>query len=280
PATPVNMPSPQFSPKATSDAPIPAQPAPTAEQGTDQNIPAKTPETPANMQTAQLLPKRSNVAQITTPTSDAQAPAANSPPTTPLPQKLLFPLENSTPDAIERYFTTLRETLAQITQELVGRETPDVSRVMQEVRTLESQMDFASQIRNQIFVQVPLYHDGRETPLSLHIYKDAKKSGGGGGKTSSALIALDTASLGHFETYVQKNSRAVQCQFRLENDEIAKLVRENIHTLDALLSERGYNLEHFSFLPPGEPYSIINNPSASHEQHDHADETAHFDKKV
>ncbi|MCL2358114.1 MAG: hypothetical protein FWC70_13340 [Defluviitaleaceae bacterium] len=200
------------------------------------------------------------------------APSAQS--SAPLPQSLLFPLENSTPESIERYFSNLRETLSQV--ELTVRGNPDAARVMQEVRTLESQLDFASQIRNQIFVQVPLYHDGRQTPLNLHVYKDAKKSGGGGGETSSALISLDTSSLGHFETYVRKTSRAVQCQFRLENEKTVALVRDNIHTLDALLREHGYSLEHFSFLPPGEPYTVLDNPSDPPESL----EVSRFDKIV
>jgi hypothetical protein len=38
----------------------------------------------------------------------------------------------------------------------------------------------------------------------LHVYKDNKKEKQSKSGSRSALIALETASLGHFETYVQK----------------------------------------------------------------------------
>ncbi|MCL1845558.1 MAG: flagellar hook-length control protein FliK [Defluviitaleaceae bacterium] len=275
--TQITAPEAQLQPHQTTQNPPPTPQQTSAPQ--PQGTPAQA-ETQAETQPA---PQPTPQQTVSTQTSRQSAPqttpqTAQSPPASPLPQNLLFPLENSTPESITRYIADLRETLAQITQELAGREGPETSRVMQEVRTLESQLDFASQIRNQIFVQIPLYHDGRQTPLNLHVYKDGKKSGGGDGENSSALISLDTATLGRFETYVRKNSRAVQCRFRLENDETVQLVRENIHTLDALLQERGYNLEHFSFLPPGEPYSILDNPADPPEPR--SDEVSHFDRKV
>jgi hypothetical protein len=154
----------------------------------------------------------------------------------------------------------LRQVLQQITATLSGNDTPDVVRVLQEVRTLESQIDFSSQIRNQIYVQLPMYHNGEQTQTTLHVYKDAKKSNSTSGETASALIALDTATMGHFETYVQKNARGINCQFRLESHEIVCAVRNNIHKLSELLKDSGYTLEAFSFLPAGEPYTLLDSP--------------------
>ncbi|MCL1862679.1 MAG: hypothetical protein FWF78_03835, partial [Defluviitaleaceae bacterium] len=159
--------------------------------------------------------------------------------TPPLPANLQFPLANSTPRSIENYLQSLREALVQIQQHIQQASTPSPStaRVLQEANTLESHIDFTSQIRNQIYVQLPIVYNGEQTLTNLHIYKDAKKSASGGKKkeSSSALIALETANLGHFETYVQKTATAVTCQFRLDNDEITAAVRNNIHKLEALL---------------------------------------------
>ncbi|MCL1842590.1 MAG: flagellar hook-length control protein FliK [Defluviitaleaceae bacterium] len=222
----------------------------------------QTPTAPQKGGVTAPIPGQRNIA---TPQSSAALPPA--PPQTapapvniPLPQNLLFNLEESTARDITRYLTHLRETLNEVRQALAGRETPDAARVLTEARSTEAQIDFTSQIRNQTYVQIPMFHNGQQTQVNLHVYKDAKKPGGASGDSASALIALETASMGHFETYVQKTSNAIHCQFRPETPEVMQLVRNNIHKLNELLRESGYSLESFSFLPPGEPYTVLDSP--------------------
>jgi len=198
---------------------------------------------------------------------------------------LLFRLEDSTPQDIDRFLNNLRNVLGEVRQVLAGQQdSPDAARVLQEVRSLESHIDFTSQIRNQLFVQLPLYYGGQQSLASLFVHKDSKKSGkGSSGGASSALIALETSSLGHFETYVQKNSRSVHCQFRLESTEIINAVRANIHKLDALLRDSNYTLDSFSFLPLDEPYTLLDSPRMfeSDNLDGHIDDDIlHFDKKA
>ncbi|MDR0273149.1 MAG: hypothetical protein LBI27_07535, partial [Clostridiales bacterium] len=193
----------------------------------------------------------------------------------PLPPNLLFTLEDSTPEKIERYLNNLREIMSNVIQ--AAGKSPNGARVLQEARAVEAQIDFAAQIKNQLFVQLPIFHNERQTLANLHIYKDAKKSAKGE-DISSALIALETASMGHFETYVRKHARAIHCQFRLESDEIVAAVRNNIHELNNLLRESGYSLESFTFLPPGEPYSVLSDPAKT--QTSSLDEMTFFDKRV
>ena len=127
--------------------------------------------------------------------------------------------------------------------------------------------------------------NGQQSQTTLHIYKDGKKSAGGGGsgETSSALIALETAGMGHFETYVQKNATSVHCQFRLESAEIVKAVRDNIHRLGDLLKDHNYSLDSFTFLPPDEPYTLLDNPKKFEKDKNETqsvDETIHYDRSV
>lgn len=179
------------------------------------------------------------------------------------PLRLSFKLAESVPADIDRFFNTLREALRETRQTLTsdGRaETPGADRVLQEIRSLTEHLDFTSQIKNQLFFQLPLYHNGQETHTALHVYKDAKSDRSRGGQTHSALIALDTAQLGHFETYVQKQAQSVTCQFRLRDKTVEQLVRTHIHQLDALLRENKYSLDAFTFLPPGEAYTLLDTP--------------------
>jgi chemotaxis protein histidine kinase CheA len=254
-ATQTTQPAQQQTPSAQSEQPTTTQP----EQNSPQAAAAKLQQTaqPPSQQAPQTAP-----------------PAPQQPPT--LPQNLLFQPADSTPQTIDRYLNNLREILNQVQQTLSGRESPETTRVLQEVRALEAQIDFTSQIRNQLFVQLPLFHNGQQTLANIHVYKDAKKSSGGGDDSATALIALETANMGHFETYVQKSSRAIRCQFRLETDTHVEIVRNNIHKLSDLLRESGYSLEHFSFLPPGEPYTVLDNPTPP----PHLEEMPYFDKRV
>jgi hypothetical protein len=276
-------------PQAQSQPVVQTQTAPPTQTTAQTQVPAPAPQTSTEAQPAVIREGATALPQAAATATAPSAPAANAqaapvPAQQPsaIPQNLLFPLEGSTPQAVSEYLSNLRETLAQMQTALEGRNTPEAARVLQEVRTLESHMEFTPQIRNQSYVQLPLFHNGEQTQTALHVYKDGKKSGGGSGNSdsTSALIALETTALGHFETYVQKNSRGISCQFRLESDEIAAAVRDNIHKLSELLQNSGYSLEAFSFLPPGEPYTVLDTPKSITSQKSSPQDIPHFNECV
>lgn len=222
------------------------------------------------------------------PPTDAaprEAPTASSPQEQAAPSlRLSFKLSESTPSDIDRFINTLRDTMREIQRNLTdGRpETPETARVLREAVTLSEQIDFMAQIKNQIFVQMPVYHNGQETPTALHVYKDAKNEKKSADQTYSALIALDTSSLGHFETYVQKKARSVSCQFRLRDKNVEQLVRTHLPELNTLLNEYHYTLDAFSFLPPGEAFTVLDAPDLfeGREKEASGDAAFVFDQKV
>ncbi|MCL2605083.1 MAG: DUF6240 domain-containing protein [Defluviitaleaceae bacterium] len=194
------------------------------------------------------------------PNSGFQTPNAESPP------PLTFRLTESTPADIDRFLNNLRDALTQIRQAItlsseLRTPNPEISRVLQEVRTFSNTIDFTAQIRNQLYVQLPLYYNGQEHQLALHVYKDTKKTADGKKDTASALISLDTASLGRFETYIQKSDASVHCQFRLDTPGIEGLVRDHINELETLLRNHNLSLGGFSFAKPGKPYTLLDSPS-------------------
>ncbi|MCL2240858.1 MAG: flagellar hook-length control protein FliK, partial [Defluviitaleaceae bacterium] len=197
---------------------------------------------------------------------------------------LAFRLPDSTPADIDRFLNNLRDGLNQIRQLLSNNPNPSPAeaRVLQETRALSNHIDFTAQIRNQMYVQLPIFHNGQETQTTLHVYRDAKKKAEGKKDAYSALVALETASLGHFETYVQKNENAVHCQFRLDNPHIEQLVRNNIHQLETLLRHYKYSLS-FAFATPGKPYTLLDSPALFDEDfaiHTLEDAPPRFDKRA
>jgi len=258
--------------KSTSQSPPPtsfAQQPHAPQSATAQNNATPLPSTQQShlakaleeLQTIQGTKAAERLAQAVQPSQASQtAPSAqiSAPPT--LPANLLFSVQQSTPQSLENYIQGLRETLSQITQALSGNDSLDAFRVLAHTRSVEASLDFSSHIRDQIFVQIPISYNGHTAETTLHVYRDPKKAASDS-DSASALIALDTAALGHFETFVQKNAQSVRCQFRLESEEMVALVRENIHKLGTLLREGGYSLEAFSFLPPGVPYTVLSGPN-------------------
>jgi Fe2+ or Zn2+ uptake regulation protein len=195
-------------------------------------------------------------------TAFIQRTPASTSPAKPVPPRLAFSLTNSTPQDIDRFINTLRESLQEARQILAGnRETPAAARVMQEIQSLANHIDFVCQIKDHLFFQLPLLHNGQESQAAFHIYKNTKKEAAKSGGTSSALIALETAFMGLFETYVQKTGTAVHCQFRLDSSAIEQKVRDNIHKLEALLQNHRFSLSSFSFAKPGKPYTLLDSPT-------------------
>jgi hypothetical protein len=200
--------------------------------------------------------------------------------------RLSFKLADSSPEDIDRFVNTLREALRETQKALTDarRElSPEAERVHKQLQTLSEHIDFVAQMKNQLFVQLPVYYNGQEALTALHLYKDGK--GGRKNKpdgTSSALIAIETAFMGHFETYVQKNAQSVNCQFRLRDKNIEDLVRKNIHKLEALLLENHFSLDAFSFLPQDEPYGVLTSPEMFNDESasEAADRVYIFDRKI
>jgi len=237
---------PQAQTPATTPAPVP--------------VSVSVPEAPAPPATP--LPATPVQTQVQAQT---QAPA---PAPVPVPadlaslrESLALPLQESSVRDVQSFVNNLREVIAQAQQAIAdspAANDPGTSRVMQSLQNLADNLDFAAQIRNQIFVQIPLLINDQTFNTAMYVNKDGsnknknKKEGSG-----SALIALDTAFLGHFETYVQKEGASVHCQFRLENADIENLVRANIHKLGNQLKEHRYNLDSFTFLLGNKPFSLL-----------------------
>ena len=243
--------APQTATPQSVPIPVASTPVPVAPDAPAAQIEIATPntlDTPQDQQT--------QATQQTQPTSLPPLPLPEN--LAALQSRLSIPLQTSTAPDIENFINSLRETLAQAQIALSEAETnnPGAARVARDFRALAEHIDFANQIKNQIFVHVPLSIGSETFNTALYVNKDGKNAKD---KQSvrSALIALDTAFLGHFETYLQKEGQAVRCQFRLENEDVENLVRANIHKLNDLLKSHDFLLESFTFLIGDKPFSIL-----------------------
>ena len=247
---------------SSSAQPASAQPASaSAQPASAQPAPAQSTSTlaPAQPEAPQPAPQPLPMPTASTPTNDPTTPLRTF---LPLPPNLSFTLQNSTPANVEDFINNLRLLLAQaqaqIQQHLASNPgNSGTARVMSDLSALSEHIDFATQIKNQIFVQIPIAVGDQVFNTAMYVNKDGKNAKGDKKNAGSALVALDTAFLGHFETYVQKEGQAVHCQFRLETEDIENLVRANIHKLDSQLKEYRYALESFTFIVGDRPFTLL-----------------------
>ena len=133
---------------------------------------------------------------------------------------------------------------------------PEETRLSAQIRSLSDSINFISQIRESIYVQIPLIINDRQTTAELFIFKNKKKKNSATGAVS-ALISIDTAFLGKFEVYMVKDNKNISCQFRLSDEKVGELVGENINALQEELKKYDYILSGYSFKALTESFTLL-----------------------
>jgi len=163
---------------------------------------------------------------------------------------------------LDDFYNGLRERLAQA-RELIqasGTSDPATQRVFREIVKIQEFLDFTNQIRNQIYVQIPVSKNELPSDSELYVFRDKKKKTRGG--QASALISLDTANLGRFEAYIQKNDSSVTCQFRIRDDRVKETVTDHIKLLEDLLEQYRYKLQGYSFAFLDDAFDLLDREPA------------------
>lgn len=254
-------------------------------------VPAKPPSTEAgevlspareNSENTQHLPSLTGLIKGVSST-DGNAKNPGMPTESANLAGIVFETGNN-PLEISRFYTALQARLVEIAVAIAKSQVPQAGRVMQSVREIIGYLEFTAQIKNQIYVQLPVGFGDGIADMSLYVFKDANKTSVfDGSGTSSAFLSLETSNLGLFETFVQKKDKQVNCQFRVKDEKTANLVREYVSRLDILLNEQGLSLTGYGFTVAGETFTIVHKPkklAGSGEQAPANGEIPHFDKLV
>ncbi len=157
---------------------------------------------------------------------------------------------------VGKYLTDLSmrlELAKRIIERLPEGEAGDI---LKNINNLRQNIQFTTQVKQCEFFQVPVNIYNQERNGEFYIVKNNKKTQKAGG-TVSALIALDTANMGRFETYLVKDGQEVECRFRLENDKVTELVKSNISQLEDLLKQYNYLLKLCSFQNLTKPFNLL-----------------------
>ncbi len=167
----------------------------------------------------------------------------------------------STPKELEKHINDKLDKLDRALELL--KNTPNseknaevLKHIEKEITTIKDKLTFASEIKDNVFIQIPFTLNNKSTNGELVVFKD-KRSKRQNKNYTSALVSLDTANLGLFEAYVVKKQSKIDIQFRFVNDFVKGLVQTNTSKLDGMLKSKSVSINSLSFKKIDEPFSII-----------------------
>ncbi len=161
---------------------------------------------------------------------------------------------------LDNYSDKFSKNLSTIKNTIENFQKPFSNDIADEINNIIKTIEFTSQIKDSAYFQLPIIINDNQTTAELYVFKNNKKNKNS--KSSSAVISLDLAFLGHFEAYINKTDRNILCQFKTENKNIEQLISSKLNELNSLLKKYNYNLLQVSFKPLEENFSILSKEPA------------------
>ena len=155
-------------------------------------------------------------------------------------------------------FTKKTASLAEGLERAGKRLPPSEIKLHSELKNLGDNLRFISQLKDLIYVQIPLVVNERKTACELYVFKHGGRAKRADGSVC-ALVCLDTANLGRVEAYIVKDNRSVLCQFRVPEGEDGEPFRSNVRLLADGLMRYGYTLGGCTFIERTEAFGLISN---------------------
>lgn len=154
---------------------------------------------------------------------------------------LLKPEMVADKEAVEQFFTKLREQVSRLTQ-TVSEAGKAQTQLFTQTNQLRENLDFLHQLSQTMqYVQLPLRMAGQETTGDLYVY--ANKKGLTKEDSVSAFLHLDMEHLGPVDVYVAMQNRKVNTHFYLQDDAVIDFIQAHIHLLNERLEQKGYQMQ-------------------------------------
>ncbi|MFI3230470.1 MAG: hypothetical protein R3Y29_02835 [bacterium] len=201
-----------------------------------------------------------------------------------LKNKFTFDIENSDQDDLNLFFKELSAFSTKLKQSLddmqnggslgsgsgngIGGDTSALTE-------LSKTIDFFNAIKDAFYLQIPLNINDFNTTAELFIFKDGQNGGSKASKkTASALVSINLLNLGNIEVFLNKIENDLYLQFRLEEDFVEDLIRNNQSTFESYLQHKNLKLKDIKFTKLEESFSIIANEYEEFRQYESIDAQA------
>lgn len=127
--------------------------------------------------------------------------------------------------------------------------------VLQDVK---SNMDFAKSINANInYLQVPININENKTTAEIYVFNDKKRSKSINPENATILIALDLKKLGHIESLISVAKKNVNVTFKVEKEELKKVIKNAVNVLQEALEARGYSLDPLKVIDIKEKFNLL-----------------------
>ncbi|WP_250277354.1 flagellar hook-length control protein FliK [[Clostridium] colinum] len=171
-----------------------------------------------------------------------------------------FNFENSSTEDLNDFFKDLDTISKNIKENMPNITENKNDNILKNLENLNKNLEFMSNIKDSIFLQIPLNINNFSTTAELYVFSDKKhKKNKNKTDSGSALISLNLAYLGKLEVYINKHSKDINCQFRLEKEYSKNMIRDNISLLELYLKEKNLQLKEVSFHNLDESFTLITN---------------------
>jgi len=160
-------------------------------------------------------------------------------------------------ESIDIALNQLNRNLATTQNLLIGQPYPEL---VENLVFARESLEFLNIMKDSIYMPLPMVFADTIKDGELFVFKDKNQSGNNK-KNMSALIALNTASLGRVETYIQKTDNNLTLQFRLDTPATEPLIKTHLPNLQKSLKSVGYNIQNYSIISLEQPFNILSKES-------------------
>ena len=167
-------------------------------------------------------------------------------------------------EELDNYSKNFNEKINTIKNEISNSQNTVSLEISKDINKITNTLEFTSQFKDTAYFQLPIIINNNQTTAELFIFKNKTKNKNS--KSTSAVISLDLAFLGHFEAYINKTDRNISCQFKTENKEIENLISSKISVLDNYLKKYNYNLKQVFFKELEDKFSVLSKEPVLDEQ--------------
>ncbi len=168
-----------------------------------------------------------------------------------------FEIKSDNKEDIDEFLNNTNKRLDKAIQLLEKSDLPEAKKLAQTMTQHKDSVEFMSYTKNNVYLQMPISVNQNKMNGELLVFKDKKsgknkKSGG----AVSAIIGLDTANLGRYETYIAKTGNSIELQFRLENKKIINLTKNNFDKLAELLHDHDLIISNVKYKMIEDPFTM------------------------
>lgn len=158
-------------------------------------------------------------------------------------QWFLDPNQELTKEKLDEFYENLSKQSRQVEQ-MLNAANLSQSTAAKTVGGIKDNIDFMNQI-NQMFtyVQLPFLMEGKAMHSDLYVFTRKKSLRDETGKLS-ALLHLDSETLGALDIYVEMDGTQVDTQFKLETEQLVEMFQTNMPRLSSAIEEKGYQFRY------------------------------------